>query len=469
MPRVRRFVCSILLLLAWTLPLLGPTPTVSAGGPGQYPLGLLPSQGDFPRLDLKSLETLASLPTSVDLSAYLPPVGQQGTANCCSAWVLGYYLKSYQEGREWGWDVRTAAHQFSPSWLYNQRPAGDCTSDDGMSFSSALHLLQSQGAATLAAFPYDQNDICTQPSAEVMAGAYPYRIASYANVFCGAGTADLTVLKTLLSQGVPVAMAMPVYDSFYDGAERTPAFIDCPSAGETYWGGHGMLVVGYDDAIGGFKAVNSWGLAWGDRGYCYLSYAFVQQKVWEAWTAEDYVADLFTQDIALSAGWNLVALSLEPYTHDVSVLLGSAAADIEQVCVWQAAAQQWQHYAPAQPPFTNNLQTLAAEQGVWILVEQDCTLRVRGSAWQGPVELVAGWNLVAYPGSTSQPVATALVSLGDKWTGVQSYQPGSGEGGWLSYYRGVPAAANTLQTLDPGRGYWLYVTEACTWSGDSSL
>ena len=50
-----------------------------------------------------------------------------------------------------------------------------------------------------------------------------------------------------------------------------------------------MLMVGYDDAMGGFLAVNSWGSDWGLNGYLYLSYDFVRSNVWEAWVMTDHV------------------------------------------------------------------------------------------------------------------------------------------------------------------------------------
>ena len=48
------------------------------------------------------------------------------------------------------------------------------------------------------------------------------------------------------------------------------------------WSGHGMVIVGYDDAgygkyngAGAFKVRNSWGSSWGDGGYWYLPYSVV--------------------------------------------------------------------------------------------------------------------------------------------------------------------------------------------------
>ena len=37
---------------------------------------------------------------------------------------------------------------------------------------------------------------------------------------------------------------------------------------------HCMLIVGYNDTLHAFKAVNSWGSDWGNEGYTYIDYNF---------------------------------------------------------------------------------------------------------------------------------------------------------------------------------------------------
>jgi C1A family cysteine protease len=50
--------------------------------------------------------------------------------------------------------------------------------------------------------------------------------------------------------------------------------------------GHAMLIVGYDDGGSGrgeWLVRNSWGDGWGDRGYGYLPYQYVEQYGGVAW------------------------------------------------------------------------------------------------------------------------------------------------------------------------------------------
>lgn len=252
-------------------------------------LGLLRSKGDFPRLDTSRVMAEEGLPSRVDLSGGLPTVGSQGGQASCVGWTLAYYYKTFQEYEEWDWDISSPDRQFSPAWIYNQRTTDECERDAGMSYYDGLRILEQQGAVTLASFPYDPNDSCTQPPSALYSDAWAYRVDSFKNVFAGAGAADINVLKNLLANDQPIAVGIPVYASFYEVTQSDPV-VPRHRPDETLYGGHAMLIVGYDDEIGGFKTVNSWGADWGRDGYCYLSYDFMKHDAWEGWIMEDHVA-----------------------------------------------------------------------------------------------------------------------------------------------------------------------------------
>ncbi len=283
---IKRLLLAVLLATVAAL-----SPVVVAEEPAVAgELGLVRSEGDFPRLETSRLMGgEESLPPRVDLGEGMPPVGSQGGQGSCVGWTLGYYYKTFQEHSERGWDISSAEYQFSPSWIYNQRTTDECEDDAGMSYYDGLRILEEQGAATLASFPYDPNDTCTQPPSSLYSEAWPYRIESFRNVFAGPGSADMDVLKTLLADGQPIAVGIPVYDSFFEVTHNDP-LVPQHRSDETLYGGHAMLVVGYDDDMGGFKTMNSWGDGWGRDGYCYLSYDFMKHDVWEGWIMEDYVA-----------------------------------------------------------------------------------------------------------------------------------------------------------------------------------
>lgn len=60
-----------------------------------------------------------------------------------------------------------------------------------------------------------------------------------------------------------------------------------PTAGSRPYGGHAVLLVGYQDGEGEgggrFLVRNSWGADWGERGYGRLPYAYVDAHGLAAW------------------------------------------------------------------------------------------------------------------------------------------------------------------------------------------
>ena len=245
-------------------------------------LGCEPSpRGEHPLA--APLRIAGPLPVSVDLRAGLPPVGDQGTQNSCVGWAVGYYYKSFQEAREQWWSLDVPAHQFSPAYVYNQRPTANCRQDRGMTILAALRIVQ-EGAAPLSVAPYNPRDACTTPGDPGRAAAHEYRAAAFALVFQGAGQADVEQIKAHLAGGDPVVMAIPVYTNFRWAAPGR-ALIDVPPAGSSLLGGHAVLAVGYDPQ--GILIVNSWGTRWGEQGFARLTYDFVRRYAWEAWVMED--------------------------------------------------------------------------------------------------------------------------------------------------------------------------------------
>ena len=43
-------------------------------------------------------------------------------------------------------------------------------------------------------------------------------------------------------------------------------------------GGHAMLNVGYDTGKQVYIVRNSWGTDWGDKGYCYFPFAYIENS-----------------------------------------------------------------------------------------------------------------------------------------------------------------------------------------------
>ncbi len=264
-------------------------PAVGSGAPRT--MGFVrTTSGNYPKASRMMAErSAASLPSKVDLSRGDLPIGNQGKQSSCVAWASSYYYKTLQEAKDHGWSLSTASHQFSPSFIYNQINAGK---DKGSSFPSAFQVMQDTGDVDLNTMAYNQNDYLTQPNAQQKEAAKPFQAKDYSYIWRGAGNNDVNEIKAHLAAGDPVALGIPVYQAFYFCQGN---WVGVPASSEQFYGNHGICAVGYDDSAGGgqggIKVVNSWGSEWGAGGYTYLSYQFVANYVWEAWTMTDRTGD----------------------------------------------------------------------------------------------------------------------------------------------------------------------------------
>ncbi|MCB1138478.1 MAG: hypothetical protein KDK25_03600 [Leptospiraceae bacterium] len=213
------------------------------------------------------------LPSSVDLSSRMPPVGNQGQQASCVAWAVAYAAKSYQERVERNWQYDSpfqggsGQRVFSPAYVYNQINGGN---DNGSVIDDAMRVAVTQGISPWATMPYNQNDFRSQPSSRARQDAQNYKARNYKRI---PGT-NTEAIKAELAGGNPVVFGIPVDDAFYNlGAQ-----VYDRQSGRNY-GGHAMTLVGYDDNkrspngdVGAFKLINSWSTSWGDRGYGWISY-----------------------------------------------------------------------------------------------------------------------------------------------------------------------------------------------------
>jgi hypothetical protein len=102
---------------------------------------------------------------------------------------------------------------------------------------------------------------------------------------------------------------------------------------------------------------------------------------------------------------------------------------------------------------------MEAGWGYWLNMTDADTLTVTGTLPTKSVDLIAGWNLVGYNSPSTQPVADALASIHGKYISVWAFVDGS----WR-VFDPANAGFSDLTTMEPGFGYWIDATEACTWT-----
>ena len=261
------------------------TPTTPTTTP-DYSLGL-------ERMDVRAYQSTyilradpVSLPSSVDISVDLPPPGDQERQPSCVGWAVAYALKSFQERTERGWPLTNNRHIMSPAYVYNQvkLPGG------GAFFVDAFSLLLNEGVSSWASMPYNSRDDRTQPSAAARTEAADYKIADWGSVLRTTHAQFVREVKRHLVAQQPVVIGIPVKADFYSIGEDGNEIYD-DTSGPTF-GGHAIVIVGYDDARSAFKIINSWGTDWGLGGYGWIDYAASDSLIWEAYVTKDARADV---------------------------------------------------------------------------------------------------------------------------------------------------------------------------------
>ncbi|MDD3563508.1 MAG: M14 family zinc carboxypeptidase [Candidatus Cloacimonetes bacterium] len=149
--------------------------------------------------------------------------------------------------------------------------------------------------------------------------------------------------------------------------------------------------------------------------------------------------------INLNTGWNLISLNRIPSSQAVADVF-SGISGLLQI------KNETLSYAPGMDEHFNTLKNLALGEGYWVNMSAPGTLHVEGTlAPSTPISLKQGWNLVGYLPAAAQATATALSS-------ISSYLQ---EANHLdSSY--IPAGSSSLGSLEPGKAYWIKVSQDCT-------
>lgn len=238
-------------------------------------------------------------PAEVDLRRWCSPIEDQGSLGSCTA-NAGVALLEYYQRRAFGKHL-----DGSRLFLYKAtRNLLGWTGDTGAYLRTTMKAMVLFGVPPEQHWPYVIADYEQEPPAFCYAFAQNYKtIRFYRHDPPSASTTQvLESVKRHLAAGLPSMFGFSVYSSMPGLGERTGE-IPFPKAGDALLGGHAVLAVGYEDARrvgrdrGALLIRNSWGRAWGDDGYGWLPYRYVEAGLavdfWSLVRAEFVDTDLF--------------------------------------------------------------------------------------------------------------------------------------------------------------------------------
>jgi transcription initiation factor IIF auxiliary subunit len=151
--------------------------------------------------------------------------------------------------------------------------------DRGSNIERALQLVVDKGCATIASVSAHAHYL-ERPSAFAFQEASLFRASGYSRLTSG------SLVRAALRQGNLVVVGVNTDPKFNSGRyrlftrqlQKEGRAVRDPNSPH---GRHAMCIVGYDDSIGGFLFMNSWGSNWGSqvdnyRGHCWVSYELVK-------------------------------------------------------------------------------------------------------------------------------------------------------------------------------------------------
>ncbi len=241
----------------------------------------------------------ARLPARMDLRQWAPPVRFQGGYNTCSAHVVAALLGYFEK--------RVHGRYTAPSRLFLYKVAKNFLreqGDEGTYIRQVMGVLSAIGVppekywpylktGTLKAPRHDDPRIDAEPTAFCYALAADYRALRYYRLDHPDKPEPAALLqraKAHLAGGLPFAFGFPLMPSL--ALSMKNGRLLPPKDGEEPIGNHAVTAMGYSDRVvigdpakgyaktrGAFLIQNSWGRDWGEKGFGWLPYAFIEENL----------------------------------------------------------------------------------------------------------------------------------------------------------------------------------------------
>jgi hypothetical protein len=225
------------------------------------------------------------VPSKISLKTYCPAPRNQGEAQSCVGWSIGYGALTIERAIQNGWtDTRKITEgAFSALFIYNQiKSKGSC--DKALSkMPDAMNLLMEKGNCLAKEFDINVNDCQKKPTLELLKTAQLYRLKDFVPIFKSDENTDnkVQIFKAILAKKKPVVISLRINNQLKSLKDKK---IWYPDAGDKPLDSHALTLIGYDDETGLFEILNSWGTDWSDKGFFkikyydlaqYCSYAYV--------------------------------------------------------------------------------------------------------------------------------------------------------------------------------------------------
>lgn len=225
--------------------------------------GWLPDLPD--QRDLYLMAEPVAAATSSDLTTVFGPACEdQGSLGCCTGFGNEFVDRFVRF--KGGHPAFVGSRLFV---YYGERVIeGTVNEDSGASIRDGIKAMARWGVCPEKDCPYVISKFARKPTKKAFTNAERAQILQYRRV-------APSQIRSVLTSGWPVVFGFTVYESFESKEVSRTGIVPLPGPAEQVLGGHCTVIVGHNDAQKRFKVRNSWGTDWGDDGYFYLPYEFI--------------------------------------------------------------------------------------------------------------------------------------------------------------------------------------------------
>jgi hypothetical protein len=258
----------------------------------------------------------ARTPNAIDLSAYLPRIGDQRKGSCCAAYSTSWVMHSIvtnilysNSSKKPDFYSQYKNYIFNPVITYAQTIRNtQKTCGAPVSLAQCILAITKNRGVRLSEYDIDDNSdpcICNIDWRRLDSlERLDDKFLSFRTI---SNFTDASFIKELMS-GHPIGFEFKLPNNFYEfGLNKNWDYIFKPKM-HTYGNAvHAAVIVGYDAVNRKYKVANSYGKDWGDNGFFYLSFNFwndvfqnvsgLNQNVFGGYfvfeTTNDRILDLF--------------------------------------------------------------------------------------------------------------------------------------------------------------------------------
>jgi len=223
---------------------------------------------------------LLNIPLYFNISN-LPDVLNQGSLGSCTAQAVSNALRHCLKKEK---PQYPEIIDFQPSRLYiyyySRFLANTVNEDSGAVIRDVMKAISKYGACSSEYWPYIISKFTIKPPAICLKKGRDH-IKGLIYLYLNQNEKEL---KSAIFKGYPIICGIKIFESFESEESLSTGDVQMPNG--QFFGGHCILLVGYNDLTKRFTFQNSWGIDVGNKGYFTIPYEYILNS--------DYASDFWT-------------------------------------------------------------------------------------------------------------------------------------------------------------------------------